>query len=75
MRCTLSDTECPSMRSTWLGSRVPITKATVRDLRPYTGAGWIVALCGEMMTMPGLGRKPAAIGIDVDAEGRTVGLF
>jgi len=48
---------------------------TVRDLRPYTGAGWIVALCGEMMTMPGLGKKPAAIGIDVDDAGRTVGLF
>jgi formate--tetrahydrofolate ligase len=48
---------------------------TVRDLRPYTGAGWIVALCGEMMTMPGLGKTPAAIGIDVDAEGRTIGLF
>ncbi|GIU95743.1 MAG: formate--tetrahydrofolate ligase [Gaiellaceae bacterium] len=48
---------------------------TVRDLRPYTGAGWIVALCGEMMTMPGLGKTPAAVGIDIDAEGRTVGLF
>ncbi|MFO7573477.1 MAG: formate--tetrahydrofolate ligase [Gaiellaceae bacterium] len=48
---------------------------TVRDLRPYTGAGWIVALCGEMMTMPGLGKKPAALGIDVDADGRTTGLF
>ena len=33
---------------------------TVRDLRPYTGAGWIVALCGDMMTMPGLGKTPAA---------------
>jgi formyltetrahydrofolate synthetase len=48
---------------------------TVRDLRPYTGAGWIVALCGDMMTMPGLGKTPAAVGIDIDAEGRTVGLF
>ncbi len=48
---------------------------TVRDLRPYTGAGWIVALCGEMMTMPGLGKAPAAFAIDIDENGDTVGLF
>jgi formyltetrahydrofolate synthetase len=48
---------------------------TVRDLRPYTGAGWIVALCGDMQTMPGLGTKPAAFSIDIDAEGNVVGLF
>jgi len=48
---------------------------TVRDLRPYTGAGWIVALCGDMQTMPGLGKTPAAHAIDVDADGSTVGLF
>jgi formyltetrahydrofolate synthetase len=48
---------------------------TVRDLRPYTGAGWIVALCGEMMTMPGLGKSPAAFAIDIDERGETVGLF
>ncbi|MCS7007344.1 MAG: formate--tetrahydrofolate ligase [Thermoleophilia bacterium] len=48
---------------------------TVRDLRAYTGAGWIVALCGDMMTMPGLGKTPAATSIDIDADGRTVGLF
>jgi formate--tetrahydrofolate ligase len=48
---------------------------TVRDLRPYTGAGWIVALCGDMMTMPGLGKVPAAHAIDIDASGETVGLF
>jgi formyltetrahydrofolate synthetase len=48
---------------------------TVRDLRPYTGAGWIVALCGDMQTMPGLGAKPAAFAIDVDERGETVGLF
>jgi formate--tetrahydrofolate ligase len=38
----------------------------IRELRPYTGAGWIVALCGEMQTMPGLPSKPAAFGVDVD---------
>ena len=48
---------------------------TVRDLRPYTGAGWIVALCGEMMTMPGLGKSPAAFAIDIDERGEIVGLF
>jgi formate--tetrahydrofolate ligase len=48
---------------------------TVRDLRAYTGAGWIVALCGDMQTMPGLGRAPAAINVDIDSDGRTVGLF
>ena len=46
---------------------------TVRDLRAYTGAGWIVALCGDMQTMPGYGATPAAINVDIDDEGRTVG--
>ncbi|HLF00109.1 MAG TPA: formate--tetrahydrofolate ligase [Gaiellaceae bacterium] len=66
----LSLSDDPQLRNAPTGFTV-----TVRDLRPYTGAGWIVALCGEMMTMPGLGKRPAAIGIDVDAEGRTTGLF
>src|SRR4051794_28652205 len=48
---------------------------TVRDLRAYTGAGWIVALCGDMQTMPGYGKAPAAVNVDVDGDGRTVGLF
>ena len=48
---------------------------TVRDLRPYTGAGWLVALCGDMQTMPGLGRTPAAHAVDIDDDGRTIGLF
>jgi len=47
----------------------------VRDIRAYTGAGWLVPLCGEITQMPGLGKEPAALGIDIDAEGRTVGLF
>jgi formate--tetrahydrofolate ligase len=47
----------------------------VRDLVPYTGAGWIVALAGDMMTMPGLGRDPAALHTDVGPDGQTVGLF
>jgi len=43
--------------------------------RAYTGAGWLVALCGDMQTMPGLGRSPAAHAVDIDDQGRTVGLF
>jgi formate--tetrahydrofolate ligase len=48
---------------------------TVRDIRAYTGAGWLVALCGDMQTMPGLSSTPAAFNVDIDEEGRTVGLF
>ena len=48
---------------------------TVRDIRPYTGAGWLVALCGDMQTMPGYGRTPAAHAVDIDDQGKTVGLF
>jgi formate--tetrahydrofolate ligase len=47
----------------------------VRDVRAYTGAGWLVPLCGEVMTMPGLGERAAAFEVDIDAQGRTVGLF
>ncbi len=48
---------------------------TIRDIRAYTGAGWLVALCGDMQTMPGLSATPAAFNVDIDEEGRTVGLF
>ena len=47
----------------------------VRDIRAYTGAGWLVPLCGDIMQMPGLGAKPAALNIDIDSDGNTVGLF
>jgi formyltetrahydrofolate synthetase len=50
-------------------------EVTVRDIRAYTGAGWLVALCGTMQTMPGLGANPAAFSVDIDENGRTVGLF
>ncbi len=46
----------------------------VRELRAYTGAGWIVAMCGDMQTMPGLPADSAAKRIDVDTGGNTVGL-
>jgi formate--tetrahydrofolate ligase len=48
---------------------------TIRDIRAYTGAGWLVALCGDMQTMPGLSAMPAAFNVDIDDDGRTVGLF
>ncbi len=66
----LSLSHDPTLRNAPTGFTVP-----VRDLRPYTGAGWIVALCGDMMTMPGLGKAPAAFAIDIDENGETVGLF
>lgn len=47
----------------------------VRDIRAYTGAGWLVPLCGDIVQMPGLGKQPAAINIDIDENGRTIGLF
>ncbi len=47
----------------------------VRDIRAYTGAGWLVPLCGDIMQMPGLGKSPAALNVDIDGDGRTVGLF
>jgi formate--tetrahydrofolate ligase len=47
----------------------------VRDVRLSAGAGFVVALCGEIMTMPGLPRVPAADAIDVGTDGRIVGLF
>jgi len=48
---------------------------TVRDIRAYTGAGWLVPLCADIRQMPGLGKTPGAVNVDIDAEGRTVGLF
>jgi formate--tetrahydrofolate ligase len=47
----------------------------LREVRLSAGAGFVVAICGEVMTMPGLPRRPAAEGIGLDAEGRIEGLF
>jgi formyltetrahydrofolate synthetase len=59
---------------TLLGAPTGFT-ITIRDIRAYTGAGWLVPLCGDVMQMPGLGPKPAAHNIDIDADGNTIGLF
>ena len=48
---------------------------TVREFKPSIGAGFIVALTGEVMTMPGLPKKPAALNMDVDENGKAIGLF
>lgn len=48
---------------------------TIRDLKVSAGAGFIVALTGNIMTMPGLPKKPAAESIDVDQAGNISGLF
>jgi formate--tetrahydrofolate ligase len=48
---------------------------TVREVRLSAGAEFVVAICGEIMTMPGLPRVPAADAIDVGADGRIIGLF
>lgn len=48
---------------------------TIRELVPKTGAGFIVALTGEVMTMPGLPKRPAALNMDVAEDGLIIGLF
>lgn len=48
---------------------------TIRELVPKIGAGFIVALTGDVMTMPGLPKKPAALNMDVDENGHALGLF
>ncbi len=50
-------------------------KITVRNLKVNAGAGFIVALTGDIMTMPGLPTRPAAENIDVDENGKITGLF
>ncbi len=50
-------------------------KITVRDLRVSAGAGFVVAMTGNILTMPGLPKKPAAMNIDCDGNGNISGLF
>ncbi len=66
----LSLSHDPALRNRPTGFTVPI-----RDIRVYSGAGLLVALCGDMLQMPGLGAEPAAFTIDIDENGETVGLF
>jgi formyltetrahydrofolate synthetase len=66
----LSLSHDPLMLNRPSGFRLP-----VRSVVPSAGAGFVVALCGDMQRMPGLGRTPAFQQVDIDDEGRTVGLF
>ena len=50
-------------------------RITVREVRLSAGAGFLVAVTGEIMTMPGLPKRPAALSIDVDENGKISGLF
>ena len=47
----------------------------VRDVYVNAGAGFVVVITGAIMTMPGLGKTPAAYGIDVTSDGKITGLF
>ncbi len=47
----------------------------VREVRLSAGAGFIVMICGDLMTMPGLPKVPAAQRIDIGPDGKVVGLF
>ncbi len=50
-------------------------KITVREVRVAAGAGFLVAITGEIMTMPGLPKEPSAVKMDIDNNGKIVGLF
>ena len=58
----------PNLKGRPRGFRIP-----VRDVRAYTGAGFIVPLCGDMLQMPGLGKQAAGFDIDIDKDGKIVG--
>ncbi|MEZ5227170.1 MAG: formate--tetrahydrofolate ligase [Acidimicrobiales bacterium] len=65
----LSISSDPKLTGAPTGWRLP-----VREVRASIGAGFIYPICGDMRTMPGLGAKPAALGIDIDENGEIVGL-
>lgn len=50
-------------------------RVTIKEVRVSAGAGFVVALAGDIMTMPGLPKTPAAESIDIDQNGNTIGLF
>lgn len=66
----LSLSDNPKLKGAPEGFRI-----TVTDIRASAGAGFIYPLCGDVRTMPGLGRSPAAMNVDIDDEGKVVGLF
>ena len=60
--------------ATKLGAPTDFT-VTIKNVKVSAGAGFVVVLTGDIMTMPGLPKSPAAERIDVDAEGKITGLF
>jgi len=60
---------------TWRGAPVGGWDLTVREVYVNAGAGFLVAICGDMMLMPGLPRIPASEKVNIDETGKTVGLF
>ncbi len=66
----LSISHDPTLLNRPRGFRLPI-----RSVVPSAGAGFVVALCGDMQRMPGFGKTPNFTGVDIDEHGRTVGLF
>lgn len=50
-------------------------EVTINDIIPSSGAGFLVAISGDIMRMPGLPKKPAAVNMDIDESGKIVGLF
>ena len=66
----LSLSDNPKLKGAPNGFRITIT-----DIRASAGAGFIYPLCGDVRTMPGLGRRPAATNVDIDEDGKVVGLF
>ena len=66
----LSFSADPKLKGAPTGFTIPVT-----EVRASAGAGFIYPLCGEMRTMPGLGRYPAAQNVDIDEDGNVVGLF
>jgi len=66
----LSLSHDPALKGRPQGFRIPI-----RDVRPSAGAGFLYPLLGEMSTMPGLPSRPAAVDVDIDDDGRVLGLF
>ncbi len=65
----LSISSDPTLKGAPTGWRLP-----VREVRASVGAGFVYPICGNMMTMPGLGSAPAALSIDIDENGEIVGL-
>jgi formate--tetrahydrofolate ligase len=65
----LSISSDPSLKGAPTGWTLP-----VREVRASVGAGFVYPICGDMRTMPGLGRQPAAMSIDLDENGEIVGL-